>query len=94
MKFMEGVMVADDWVIMECVKDNIAHRLRYQPEIGVFNIIFKYFPHIKDVMFKVKVTHMSRLAVDRVKFVQILPQLGEARFINDINKYFSRRFSF
>ena len=59
-KYVEGVMVAADWVSMECDKDNIAHRLRYHPYIGVFSVIFKYFLHLKDAMFKVKVTQMSR----------------------------------
>ena len=70
-KCVEGAMVAADWVSVECNNNNIAHRLSYHPEVDVFNVIFKYFLHIKDDMCKGKVALAIHLAVDRVKFVQI-----------------------
>ena len=37
LKYAEGIMGDNDWVIVECNKDNIAHRIRYHPEVDVYN---------------------------------------------------------
>ena len=70
-KCVEGVVVAVYWVIVEYGKYNIAHRLRYHLEVDLFNVIFKYFHPIEEAMFKGNVSQTSRLAVNRVNFVQI-----------------------
>ena len=64
-------MVAADWVSVECDKDNIVNRLRYHLEADKFYAIFKDFLHIKDAIFKGKLSQMSCLAVDRLKFFKI-----------------------
>ena len=71
LKCVEGAMVAADWVSVECNNNNIAHRLSYHPEVDIFNVIFKYFLHIKETMLKGKVSQTSWLAVDIAKFFQI-----------------------
>ena len=66
-KYVESIMLASDWVSLKYNKDNIAHH----PEVDIFNVIFKYLLHIEDAMFKGKISQTSRLAVNRVKLVQI-----------------------
>ena len=78
--------MAADRVSVEGHEDNVLKRCRDYSKVNVFDVVLEYFLHVKHAIFDAKMALPCRMAVDRVKLLNICRVLSQSWVGNNLEQ--------